>query len=93
MVSVTVFQSVHKLTYFIYGNQWFNHLNCWLQFSLPILQELLEKPQPHFALILSPTRELAIQIAEQVEALGSGIGVKVTWRDKLTTKQSSLHWI
>ena len=47
-----------------------------LQFSLPILQELLEKPQPHFALILSPTRELAIQIAEQVEALGSGIGVK-----------------
>ncbi len=45
-------------------------------FSLPILQELMEKPSPHFALILSPTRELAIQIAEQVEALGSGIGVK-----------------
>jgi ATP-dependent RNA helicase DDX47/RRP3 len=45
-------------------------------FSLPILQELMDKPQSHFALILSPTRELAIQIAEQVEALGSGIGVK-----------------
>ncbi|GAX78127.1 hypothetical protein CEUSTIGMA_g5569.t1 [Chlamydomonas eustigma] len=45
-------------------------------FSLPILQELLDKPQPLFALILSPTRELAIQIAEQVEALGSGIGVR-----------------
>lgn len=26
--------------------------------------------------MLSPTRELAIQIAEQFEALGSGIGVK-----------------
>lgn len=45
-------------------------------FSLPILQELIDKPQSHFALILSPTRELAIQIAEQVEALGSGVGVK-----------------
>ena len=31
-------------------------------FALPILQELMEKPQPHFALILSPTRELAIQV-------------------------------
>jgi ATP-dependent RNA helicase DDX47/RRP3 len=29
-----------------------------------------------FALVLSPTRELAIQIAEQFEALGSGIQVK-----------------
>eukprot|EP00195_Chlamydomonas_chlamydogama_P017452 CAMPEP_0202915222 /NCGR_PEP_ID=MMETSP1392-20130828/65101_1 /ASSEMBLY_ACC=CAM_ASM_000868 /TAXON_ID=225041 /ORGANISM="Chlamydomonas chlamydogama, Strain SAG 11-48b" /LENGTH=392 /DNA_ID=CAMNT_0049607155 /DNA_START=25 /DNA_END=1200 /DNA_ORIENTATION=- len=45
-------------------------------FSLPILQALMDKPQDHFALILSPTRELAIQIAEQVEALGAGIGVK-----------------
>ena len=33
-------------------------------FALPILQELLDKPQPFFALVLSPTRELAIQIAE-----------------------------
>ena len=45
-------------------------------FSLPILQSLLQKPQELYALILSPTRELAIQIAEQVEALGCGIGVK-----------------
>ena len=45
-------------------------------FALPILQELLTKPQALFALVLSPTRELAIQIAEQFEALGSGIGVK-----------------
>lgn len=45
-------------------------------FVLPILQSLLEKPSAFFACILSPTRELAIQIAEQCEALGAGIGVK-----------------
>jgi len=45
-------------------------------FALPILQALLDKPQAFFSLVLSPTRELAIQIAEQFEALGSGIGVK-----------------
>lgn len=45
-------------------------------FALPILQELLDKPQALFALALSPTRELAIQIAEQFEALGAGIQVK-----------------
>ncbi|KAL3694416.1 hypothetical protein R1sor_008067 [Riccia sorocarpa] len=45
-------------------------------FALPILPALLEKPQPLFACVLSPTRELAIQIAEQFEALGLGTGVK-----------------
>ncbi|KAK2994958.1 hypothetical protein RJ640_027862, partial [Escallonia rubra] len=45
-------------------------------FAIPILQALLETPQAFFACGLSPTRELAIQIAEQFEALGSGIGVK-----------------
>ncbi|XP_076270260.1 putative ATP-dependent RNA helicase DDX47 [Rhynchophorus ferrugineus] len=45
-------------------------------FALPILQALLENPQRHFALILTPTRELAFQISEQFEALGSSIGVK-----------------
>ncbi|URE34893.1 ATP-dependent RNA helicase [Musa troglodytarum] len=47
-------------------------------FAIPIIQALLETPQPFFACVLSPTRELAIQIAEQFEALGSGIGVKCT---------------
>ncbi|CAN9404106.1 unnamed protein product [Alternaria alternata] len=37
---------------------------------------LLEKPQPLFGLILAPTRELAYQIAQQVDALGSIINVK-----------------
>uniref|UniRef100_A0A131XM20 RNA helicase n=1 Tax=Hyalomma excavatum TaxID=257692 RepID=A0A131XM20_9ACAR len=45
-------------------------------FALPILQALLETPQRLFALILTPTRELAFQISEQFEALGASIGVK-----------------
>jgi len=45
-------------------------------FVLPILQALLETPQRLFACILTPTRELAFQISEQVEALGVSIGVK-----------------
>ncbi|XP_046854622.1 probable ATP-dependent RNA helicase DDX47 [Xenia sp. Carnegie-2017] len=45
-------------------------------FALPILQTLLDNPQRLFALVLTPTRELAFQISEQFEALGSLIGVK-----------------
>ncbi|KAK2394666.1 DEAD-box ATP-dependent RNA helicase [Trifolium repens] len=49
-------------------------------FVLPILHAFLEAPQPHlnnfFACIMSPTRELAIQIADQIKDLGSEIGVK-----------------
>jgi ATP-dependent RNA helicase DDX47/RRP3 len=46
-------------------------------FAIPILQFLLEDPRPYFALVLSPTRELAFQISEQFLALGSEIGVRV----------------
>ena len=45
-------------------------------FALPILQNLLENPQRLYALIMTPTRELAFQISEQFEALGSTIGIK-----------------
>lgn len=45
-------------------------------FALPILQTLLDNPQRFYALVMTPTRELAFQIAEQFEALGSSIGVK-----------------
>ncbi|KAI5674559.1 hypothetical protein M9H77_14923 [Catharanthus roseus] len=47
-------------------------------FAIPILQALIDAPQAQafFACVLSPTRELALQIAEQFEALGSGIGVR-----------------
>ncbi|MCL4133387.1 UNVERIFIED_CONTAM: hypothetical protein GTU68_052305, partial [Idotea baltica] len=44
-------------------------------FALPILQSLILHPRKPFALILSPTRELAIQIKEQFEALGRDIGL------------------
>ncbi|TKA26118.1 ATP-dependent rRNA helicase RRP3 [Salinomyces thailandicus] len=45
-------------------------------FALPILQALLDKPQPFFGLVLAPTRELAYQISQQFEALGSLISVR-----------------
>lgn len=45
-------------------------------FALPILQALLENPQPFFALVLAPTRELAYQISKAFEALGSLISVR-----------------
>ncbi len=45
-------------------------------FVLPILQQILErKPEPAQALILSPTRELAQQIDEQIFALGYHTGI------------------
>ncbi|KAJ9139253.1 DEAD-domain-containing protein [Coniochaeta hoffmannii] len=45
-------------------------------FALPILQSLLEKPQPLFGLVLAPTRELATQIGQAFEALGSLINLR-----------------
>ena len=40
-------------------------------FALPIITELMKDPYSNFALIITPTRELAQQIHEQVRALGS----------------------
>ncbi|KAF6821729.1 ATP-dependent rrna helicase rrp3 [Colletotrichum plurivorum] len=45
-------------------------------FALPILQALLEKPQAFFGLVLAPTRELAAQIAQVFEGLGSLINLR-----------------
>ncbi|KAF4614671.1 hypothetical protein D9613_003219 [Agrocybe pediades] len=45
-------------------------------FALPILQKLWEEPKGLFACVLAPTRELAYQISEQFEALGSSMGVR-----------------
>ena len=47
-------------------------------FALPILDALLREQRANFACVLAPTRELAVQIGEQFEALGGGIGVRVT---------------
>ncbi|CAL3963600.1 hypothetical protein PZA11_001168 [Diplocarpon coronariae] len=45
-------------------------------FALPILQALLDKPQAFFGLVIAPTRELAYQISQSFEALGSKIAVR-----------------
>ena len=45
-------------------------------FALPILQKLWEDPKGLFACVLAPTRELAYQISQQFESLGSPIGVR-----------------
>jgi ATP-dependent RNA helicase RhlE len=53
-------------------------------FVLPILQRLLATPTPRDrrpfvrALVLSPTRELALQIAESVQTYGDGAGLRHT---------------
>ena len=43
-------------------------------FVLPILQALLVTPQKQFALVLAPTRELAYQITETIDALATRLG-------------------
>jgi ATP-dependent RNA helicase DDX49/DBP8 len=45
-------------------------------FLLPILQRLSEDPYGIFALVLTPTRELAFQISQQVEAFGASLPVR-----------------
>ena len=47
-------------------------------FALPILQALMARPQPLFALVLAPTRELAHQTAAAFEALGSVMAARTT---------------
>ncbi|XP_008803427.3 DEAD-box ATP-dependent RNA helicase 36 isoform X2 [Phoenix dactylifera] len=47
-------------------------------FALPILHRLAEDPYGVFALVLTPTRELACQLAEQFRALGSPLNVRCT---------------
>ena len=47
-----------------------------MAFALPILQKLCEDPYGIFALILTPTRELAFQIGEQFAAIGKPINLK-----------------
>ncbi|GAU43533.1 hypothetical protein TSUD_98530 [Trifolium subterraneum] len=45
-------------------------------FALPILQRLAEHPFGVFALVVTPTRELAFQLAEQFRALGSSVRLR-----------------
>ncbi|WIA11123.1 hypothetical protein OEZ85_011266 [Tetradesmus obliquus] len=45
-------------------------------FALPILQHLAKDPYGIFALVLTPTRELAMQLADQFRAFGAGMSLK-----------------
>ena len=45
-------------------------------FYLSCITSLLDNPQPLFGLVLVPTRELAVQISQAFEALGSLISVR-----------------
>ncbi|KAI0291769.1 P-loop containing nucleoside triphosphate hydrolase protein [Russula brevipes] len=47
-----------------------------IAFALPILQKLSADPYGIFALVLTPTRELAFQISEQFAVLGSPVNVR-----------------
>lgn len=47
-------------------------------FALPMLHRLSEDPYGVFGVVLTPTRELAIQIAEQYQALGAAINLRHT---------------
>ncbi|CAB0037222.1 unnamed protein product [Trichogramma brassicae] len=47
-----------------------------LAFALPIVQKLSEDPYGIFALILTPTRELAFQISDQFAVIGKSINLK-----------------
>ncbi|RYR63280.1 hypothetical protein Ahy_A04g021079 isoform B [Arachis hypogaea] len=46
-------------------------------FALPILHRLSEHPFGVFALVVTPTRELAFQLAEQFRALGSCLHLRI----------------
>lgn len=45
-------------------------------FVLPVLEKLSEDPYGIFCLVLTPTRELAYQIAEQFRVLGKPLGLR-----------------
>ncbi|KAH8918662.1 DEAD-domain-containing protein [Atractiella rhizophila] len=49
-----------------------------LAFALPIIQSLANDPYGIYALVLTPTRELAFQLSTQFAAVGSAINVQIS---------------
>ncbi|GAA6055491.1 hypothetical protein JCM3770_006284 [Rhodotorula araucariae] len=49
-----------------------------IAFALPILQALARDPYGFFAIVLTPTRELAFQISEQFRVLGAAVNLHST---------------
>ncbi|KAF1785624.1 P-loop containing nucleoside triphosphate hydrolase [Phytophthora cactorum] len=56
-------------------------------FALPILHTLSKDPYGPYALVLTPTRELAFQIADQFNAFGSSMAVRYMLKQSLTLQQ------
>src|SRR5258705_12768852 len=48
-----------------------------LAFGLPPIQRLARHPHPHSGLVLAPTRELALQIVDELEPLAKATQLKV----------------
>mmetsp|Transcript_32829 Transcript_32829/g.103933 ORF Transcript_32829/g.103933 Transcript_32829/m.103933 type:complete len:541 (-) Transcript_32829:1783-3405(-) len=46
-------------------------------FALPLLHKLSEEPYGVFAVVLTPTRELALQISDQFSAFGANLGLRL----------------
>ncbi|ODV80090.1 dead-Box protein 8 [Suhomyces tanzawaensis NRRL Y-17324] len=49
-----------------------------IAFALPMLTQWSQDPFGIFGLVLTPTRELALQIAEQFAALGSSMNIRIS---------------
>ncbi|KAI3887327.1 hypothetical protein MKX03_002731 [Papaver bracteatum] len=64
-------------------------------FALPILNRLSENPYGVFALVITPTRDLAYQLAEQFRALGASLhlrcAVVVGGMDMITQAQALMQ--
>ena len=64
-------------------------------FALPIVQKLSEDPYGVFALVLTPTRELAYQIADQFRIIGKPINLKdcvITGGVEMTEQVEDVYW-
>ena len=48
-----------------------------LAFGIPLIQRIARHPHPHAGLVLAPTRELALQIVEQLSPLAEACGLRV----------------
>ena len=44
-------------------------------FLVPIIEELLQKRTGHFALVVVPTRELALQVEDEFKSMSKGLGL------------------